>query len=107
MQTSYSVNTLVKHKTLRERLFYFVRGVREDIVTQKLEHSEFDFMHVRKEFEGTDHLLAVTQTLGPGESELLELGPLKAGYYTYLCLVPGHANVLGMRGIMHVQPAPK
>ena len=55
-----------------------------------------------------DHksVLAITPTLDPGEKSQLTLDKKvlsKPGFYPYVCLMPGHADMLGMKGILHVK----
>lgn len=42
-----------------------------------------------------------TDTLGPGDTATLEVGPLEVGSYPVLCTVPGHASA-GMTGTLTV-----
>ena len=51
-------------------------------------------------------VLAITPNLQPGQSSELLLSKkvlTEPGYYPYICLVPGHADILGMKGLLFVK----
>lgn len=51
-------------------------------------------------------VLAISPTLDPGKSAEFVLTPKmldKPGFYPYVCLIPGHADMLGMKGVLHVK----
>ena len=71
---------------------------------------------VLKAFEDSDYdveklknhksVLAMTPSLEPGQSANLKLEKskfTKPGFYPYICLIPGHADMLGMKGLMHIK----
>lgn len=66
------------------------------------EKHDYDYAKVKTH----PSILAITPNLNPGEeAELLLTKDMlsKPGYYPYICLVPGHADMLGMRGVLHVK----
>ncbi len=47
---------------------------------------------------GSPDIIAMTGPLAPGASEVIEFLPPGPGTYEYVCLVPGHADRMGMVG---------
>lgn len=47
-------------------------------------------------------LTMTTKELAPGESESVRFAPPEPGFYVYLCLMPGHADHMKMKGVMNV-----
>ena len=71
-------------------------------VLKAFQESDYDVDKIRKHKD----VLAMTPTLKPGVASVLKISKSKLnkkGYYPYVCLMPGHADVLGMKGIMNVQ----
>lgn len=71
-------------------------------VLQYFEKTDYDIEKVSKH----DSVIAITPPLEPGQTGSLELKKEmipKPGFYPYICLIPGHADMLGMKGIMHVK----
>lgn len=52
-----------------------------------------------------DHkaLVAVSETISPGEETTVTFTPKEKGFFPYLCVMPGHGDILGMKGLMHVK----
>jgi uncharacterized cupredoxin-like copper-binding protein len=48
-------------------------------------------------------VLVTTKALAPGESETIEFKPAAPGFYPFLCFMSGHADMLNMKGILHVK----
>lgn len=48
-------------------------------------------------------VIGLTKTLQPGESDSIEVLPPTRGDYVYICLMPGHGDVMGMRGVLRVK----
>jgi uncharacterized cupredoxin-like copper-binding protein len=71
---------------------------RFDTVMKVLQKSGYDIEKIRKHPD----VLAMTKALKPGTEEILEFSPTKAGFYPYVCLMPGHSDMLGMKGILNV-----
>ncbi|HTL12632.1 MAG TPA: plastocyanin/azurin family copper-binding protein, partial [Bdellovibrionota bacterium] len=56
-----------------------------------------------EKIEHSEDILAKTQVLGPGKTDVITFKAPAKGYYTYICLVPGHGSMLGMKGILSVR----
>ena len=52
-------------------------------------------------------LLAKTKVLNPGETDTISFRPTAPGSYTYICLMPNHGTMLGMKGTLKIVPAKK
>lgn len=52
---------------------------------------------------GSPNVLAMTGALSPGQSESIDFHPPAPGTYQYICLVPGHAERMGMVGVLVVE----
>ena len=52
---------------------------------------------------GDPGILALGTTLAPGDSETLSLRFPGPGSYPFVCLMPGHGDMMGMRGIIVVR----
>jgi len=48
-------------------------------------------------------VIGLTKTLKPGESDSIEFLPPTRGDYVYICLMPGHGDVMGMRGTLRIK----
>jgi uncharacterized cupredoxin-like copper-binding protein len=48
-------------------------------------------------------VIGLTKTLKPGESDTIEFLPPARGDYVYICLMPGHGDVMGMRGTLRIK----
>lgn len=72
-----------------------------DEVLEAFEESDYDIDKIRKH----NKVLAMTPELNPGEKATLQISRemvATPGYYPYICLIAGHADMLGMKGILHV-----
>lgn len=49
---------------------------------------------------GSPDILALTRVLNPGQEDTIDFVPPGPGEYVYICLMPGHGDMLGMRGIL-------
>ncbi len=47
-------------------------------------------------------ILAMTKELKYAESDTIEFTPDEAGIYVYVCLMPGHGDMMGMRGELKI-----
>ena len=45
-------------------------------------------------------ILALTRVLNPGQEDTVNFTPPAPGEYVYICLMSGHGDMLGMRGIL-------
>lgn len=70
-----------------------------DAVLKELQATEYDLEKIKK----NKSVLAMTRALAPGDSDVVEFSPEKPGFYPYICLMPGHGDMLNMRGVLHVK----
>lgn len=69
-----------------------------DAVIQDLRKNNYDLAAIKNH----PGILIISKTLNPGESDVVTFRPDKPGFYPYLCLMPGHSDILGMKGILHI-----
>jgi azurin len=48
-------------------------------------------------------ILAITRVLNPGQEDVINFIPPAPGEYVYICLMPGHGDMLGMRGTLVIK----
>lgn len=70
----------------------------EQKLIENLKANDYDIEKINPEF-----LVAKTKVLEPGEEDTIIFKPDKPGAYTYICLMPGHGTMLGMKGILNVK----
>ena len=70
-----------------------------DSVFKELQAINYDIAAIKK----NPSILAMTKTLDPGTQDSLEFTPPEPGFYPYVCLMAGHGDMLGMRGILEVK----
>ena len=70
----------------------------EEKLIESLKKNDYDLEKIDPNF-----LVAKTKVLEPGEKDTITFKPDKAGKYTYICLMPGHGTMLGMKGILNVK----
>jgi len=73
-----------------------IRPARVAAVIAVLQDHDYDLASVR----GSADILALTRVLNPGEEDTVDFLPPETGEYVYICLMPGHGDMLGMRGIL-------
>ena len=73
-----------------------IRPERVQAVMATLQEHDYDLSSVR----GSPDILALTRVLNPGQEDTIEFSPPSPGEYVYICLMPGHGDMLGMRGIL-------
>ena len=73
-----------------------IRPERVAAVIAVLQDHDYDLASVR----GSADILALTRVLNPGEEDTVDFSPPAPGDYVYICLMPGHGDMLGMRGIL-------
>lgn len=61
-----------------------------------LQEHDYDLASVK----GSADILAVTRVLNPGQEDVINFSPPRPGEYVYICLMPGHGDMLGMRGLL-------
>ena len=70
-----------------------------DEVVKELQTNGYDLEKIR----ANKSILAMTKSIAPGGEEVLEFTPDAPGFYPYLCLMAGHADMLGMKGMLNVK----
>lgn len=73
-----------------------IRPERVAAVMAILQDHDYDLASVR----GSADILALTRVLDPGQEDTIDFSPPEPGEYVYICLMPGHGDMLGMRGIL-------
>jgi azurin len=73
-----------------------IRPERVAAVMAILQEHDYDLGSVR----GSADILALSRVLNPGEEDTVEFSPPAPGEYVYICLMPGHGDMLGMRGVL-------
>jgi hypothetical protein len=73
-----------------------IRPERVAAVLAVLQEHDYDLASVR----GSADILALSRVLNPGQEDVVEFSPPAPGEYVYICLMPGHGDMLGMRGIL-------
>lgn len=69
-----------------------------DAVIQELRKNNYELAAIKNH----PGIIIISKTLNPGESDVVTFSPEKPGFYPYLCLMPGHSDILGMKGILHI-----
>jgi len=76
-----------------------IRPERVASVISTLQDHDYDLASVK----GSPDILAITRVLNPGEEDVVTFKPPAAGEYVYICLMPGHGDMLGMRGVLAIR----
>ncbi len=76
-----------------------IRPERVASVMSILQEHDYDLASVK----GSPDILAITRVLNPGEEDVVIFKPPSAGEYVYICLMPGHGDMLGMRGVLAIK----
>lgn len=93
------VNKAAEHSAIGHNIAILKPGATDEVL-KALRDSNYNLESV-KHHPG---ILVMSKTLNPGEEAILEFSPEKASDYPYLCLMPGHSDLLGMKGILHIVP---
>jgi plastocyanin len=72
----------------------------EEIVFAKLAEVDYELAKLA----GHPAILALGAPLQPGQSETLVIKFPAAGTYPFVCLMPGHGDMMGMKGVILVKP---
>jgi plastocyanin len=72
----------------------------ESRVLDAFQKSDYDLELMKKHPD----LIVISDELDPGETGTVSFSPDVPGDYPYVCLMPGHADLLGMKGILRVKP---
>ena len=83
------------------------QGVFHNIAVVKLDKEKELFKNLKKinyDLKKIDKrlILAMTKELKYGESDTVEFLPDQSGIYVYVCLMPGHGDMMGMRGELKI-----
>lgn len=70
----------------------------ENALIASLRKMPLDDHAMHAALRGSPDILAMTGSLQPGASEVIEFHPPAPGTYEYVCLVPGHADRMRMVG---------
>lgn len=70
----------------------------EKNVVESLVKNNYDLSKV-----DPSYFLARTKVLKPGEKDTISFQPSEPGEYTYICLMPGHLTMMGMKGTLTVE----
>jgi azurin len=76
-----------------------IRPERVAAVMSILQEHDYDLASVT----GSADILALTRVLNPGQEDVITFSPPSAGEYVYICLMPGHGDMLGMRGVLSIK----
>ena len=75
-----------------------IRPERVASVLAILQDHDYDLASVR----GSADILALTRVLNPGQEDVIDFQPPAPGEYVYICLMRGHGDMLGMRGVLAI-----
>lgn len=70
-----------------------------DTVIKEIQAVNYDL----EKIHGNKNILTMTKSLEPGSAQTLEFTPSEPGFYPYICVMPGHADMLGMKGVLNVK----
>jgi azurin len=76
-----------------------IRPERVAAVMAILQEHDYDLTWIK----GSPDILALTRVLNPGQQDVINFSPPSAGEYVYICLMPGHGDMLGMRGVLTIK----
>lgn len=92
------VNEAVKDSEILHNVAILKPGTYDSLM-KELQASGYDI----EKFRNHPSVLAMTKALDPGQSETLSFTPDKPGFYPYVCLMAGHGDMLGMKGMLNVK----
>ena len=76
-----------------------IRPEKVESVMAILQEHDYDLGSVK----GSPDILAITRVLNPGQEDVVNFVPPAPGEYVYICLMPGHGDMLGMRGVLTIK----
>jgi uncharacterized cupredoxin-like copper-binding protein len=76
-----------------------VKPGRVEALMETLQEHGYDL----KVVAGSPDILAMTKTIKPGQEGTLDFSPPGPGEYVFICLMPGHGDMMGMRGVLKVK----
>lgn len=92
------VNEASKDSEIQHNIAILEPGSTEKVI-KDLQKMNYDIEKIRS----NKAVLAMTKPLTPGEAGILEFTPKKPGFYPFICLMPGHGDMLNMRGILNIK----
>lgn len=92
------INEAAKGSEILHNVAVLKPGTTEAVV-KDLQESGYDIEKIRSH----KSVIVMTKSLEPGASETIEFTPSEAGFYPYICLMAGHADMLGMKGLLNVK----
>lgn len=102
LELPYAKTIRLKYKNdapLDSQISHNVAIIRPDrvaAVIAVLQEHDYDLKSVRDSAD----ILALSRVLNPGQEDTVDFSPPAPGEYVYICLMPGHGDMLGMRGIL-------
>lgn len=91
-------NEAAKDSQIQHNVAILKPGTYDEVI-KELQKSGYDIEKMR----ANKNILGMTKALDPGSEETVEFAPVGPGFYPYVCLMPGHGDMLGMKGILSVQ----
>ncbi len=76
---------------------------KEKEVLDLMNDNDYEFDEANNPFKDKKYILATSKVLAPGKATVVEFTPKKPGLYTYICLMPGHGNMMNMKGVINVK----
>lgn len=92
------VNEATKDSEILHNVAILKPGTADEVIAE-LQKNGYDLDKIRK----NKSVLGMTKAIAPGASEALEFTPPSPGFYPFLCLMAGHADMLGMKGVLNVK----
>ncbi|MBC7660627.1 MAG: hypothetical protein H7249_13100 [Chitinophagaceae bacterium] len=74
-----------------------------DTFLKALQLSGYDLDKIKND----PSILVMTEALAPGASQSVQFHPSEPGFYPFVCVMPGHADMLGMKGTLNITKASK
>lgn len=91
------INTASKESEILHNIAILKPGTFDEVI-KELQKNGYDIEKMRKH----PSVISMTKALAPMEQEILTFTPEKEGEYPYVCLMAGHADMLGMKGLLKV-----
>jgi uncharacterized cupredoxin-like copper-binding protein len=76
-----------------------IKPGRDQQILEILQQNDYKLDSIK----GSKDVIGLTKTLQPGESDTIEFLPPERGDYVYICLMPGHGDIMGMRGTLRIK----
>lgn len=76
-----------------------IKPGRDQQILETLQQNDYKLDSIKD----SKDVIGLTKTLRPGESDTIEFLPPERGDYVYICLMPGHGDIMGMRGTLRIK----